>query len=116
MYDGIYIAAQARRAITLERSNGSEKGEKLVLEYLDMTTKITAVKGYSSDAGKSITYQFNDAGNVVCMYDELGYAQSAKFESGIPNTASQTWFPTWTFQRTGRRRRAERTQWRGILR
>ena len=85
-----FFAAQARRAITLERSNGSEKGEKLVLEYLDMTTKITAVQGYSSDAGKSITYQFNDAGNVVCMYDELGYAQSAKFESGIPNTASQT--------------------------
>ena len=80
------FAPQARRVISMEQSNGETKGTKKLLEYLGMTTKITAVDGLQSDAGKTITYQFNDSGNVVCMFDELGYAQSATFSESVANT------------------------------
>ena len=50
-----------------------------------LTTKVTAVESAKTDSGKTITYQFNDAGNVVSMYDELGFAQFNAFSETIPN-------------------------------
>ena len=44
----------------------------------------------SSDAGKKLTYQFNDGGNVVCVRDELGYARFTKYDSAIENTPSDS--------------------------
>lgn len=78
-------AQQVRRAISMEQTNGTTKGAKKLLEYLHMTTKVTAVESTTSNTGKTITYQFNTAGNVVCAYDELGYAVSNTFSDTVVN-------------------------------
>lgn len=80
----------SRRVSSMEMVSGTKYGEKLCFEYLQNTTKVTSVKDAASDAGKTITYQFNDAGNVTCMFDELGYAQATTYSSTIPNTAEQS--------------------------
>ena len=64
-------------------------GAKQIFEYGAMTTEVTAVEDSSSDAGKKLYYQFNDAGNVTCVRDDLGFAQFTKYESGIENKPSQ---------------------------
>ena len=64
-------------------------GAKQIFEYGAMTTEVTAVEDSSSDAGKKLYYQFNDAGNVTCVRDDLGFAQFTKFDSGIENKPSQ---------------------------
>lgn len=43
------------------------------------------MSGTGSDAGKVLTYQFNDGVNVVCVQEELGYAQSNTFSSTVAN-------------------------------
>lgn len=79
-------AHQMRRVVSMENKNGSVSGAMKLIEYLPMTTKITAVDDVSENS-KTITYQFNKAGNVVCAFDELGYAVSNVFEDpdALPN-------------------------------
>ena len=92
-YDAACIdnyAAQARRVRSLEVSNGTVKGAKQIFEYLSMMTRVKAVEGSSDSVGKTITYQFNDAGNMVCMFDELGYAKFSKFDSTLPNAETES--------------------------
>ena len=84
------FAPQARRVLSMEKSGaGNAAGAKKRMEYLGMTTRVTAVTDAESEAGKAITYQFNASGNVVSMFDELGYAQSTKFSATLPNTPEQ---------------------------
>ncbi len=78
-------AQQVRRVISIEQRNGSTRGAKELLQYLHMTTKVTAVSSTDDNTGKTITYQFNSAGNVTCCYDELGYAQSNTYSSTVAN-------------------------------
>src|SRR5699024_4624873 len=66
------------------------RGAKKRIEYLGTTTRVTAVADTASEEGKAITYQFNAAGNVVCVSDELGYAQSTKFSATLANTPEQS--------------------------
>ena len=87
-YDSAAIdsyAAQIRRVISLEQAAGSVKGAKQVFGYYQGCTKVTAVTNASSDAGKTLTYAFNTAGNLLCVYDELGYAQSNTFSASVAN-------------------------------
>ncbi|MBE5808551.1 MAG: DNRLRE domain-containing protein, partial [Clostridiales bacterium] len=78
----------ARRVTRIELTNGDAKGAKKLFEYLPSATKVTEVRSNTEDTGKALTYQFNESGNVICVSDELGNAQCAKFESGIPNAVS----------------------------
>ena len=85
------FAPQARRVLTMEKTGLNDaRGAKKRIEYLGMTTRVTAVTGTASEEGKAITYQFNAAGNVVCVSDELGYAQSTKFSATLANTPEQS--------------------------
>lgn len=87
-YDSAAIdsyAAQIRRVISLEQTAGSVKGAKQLFDYYQGSTKVTAVANASSDAGKVLTYAFNTAGNLLCVYDELGYAQSNTFSASVAN-------------------------------
>ena len=85
------FAPQARRVLTMEKTGLNDaRGAKKRIEYLGMTTRVTAVTGTSSEEGKAITYQFNAAGNVVCVSDELGYARSTKFSATLANTPEQS--------------------------
>ena len=87
-YDSAAIdsyAAQIRRVISLEQTAGSVKGAKQLFDYYQGSTKVTAVANASSDAGKVLTYAFNTAGNLLCVYDELGYAQSNTFSASAAN-------------------------------
>ena len=87
-------AIQCLKVDSMELSNGQTLGSKILINYMDMTTKITSVDSADENGvdtpGKTITYQFNDADNVVCMFDELGYAQATQFSSSIPNTATKS--------------------------
>ena len=82
---------QMRRVLTMEKvatdSAGAETmaGEKLSFNYKNMCTEVTIVKNTSSNTGKKICYQFNDAGNVVSVRDELGYGKFTKFSSTVEN-------------------------------
>ncbi len=87
-YDSAAIdsyAAQIRRVTSLEKTAGSLKGAKQLFAYRPGATKVTAVTGTSGDAGKALTYVFNRAGNVTCVYDELGYARSSAFSKSVAN-------------------------------
>ena len=86
---------QMRRVLSLEQLHAAssdytaaitQRGAKLKIDYQHMCTEVTAVEDASSDAGKKLTYQFNDGGNVVCVRDELGYARFTKCDSAIENT------------------------------
>ena len=86
---------QMRRVLSLEQVHAAnsdytatitQRGAKLKIDYQHMCTEVTAVEDASSDAGKKLTYQFNDGGNVVCVRDELGYARFTKCDSAIENT------------------------------
>lgn len=83
---------QMRRITSLEtvKVNASNaviaRGAKQIFTYKDMCTEVRAVDTASSDAGKTLTYQFNDQGNVMCVKDELGYAQFTKYSSSFQNT------------------------------
>ena len=79
---------QMRRVLSLEQVHAAnsdytatitQRGAKLKIDYQHMCTEVTAVEDASSDAGKKLTYQFNDGGNVVCVRDELGYARFTKY-------------------------------------
>lgn len=86
-YDAAAIdlfAEQSRRVISMEQKNGSTLGTKLLFGYKDMQTEVTVVETGANDAGKKLTYQFNDSGNVVCVKDELGYAQFTKYGGSAP--------------------------------
>ena len=88
-YDAAAIdnyTAQVRRVLSMEASNGIQRGAKRRYDYQHLTTRVTAVETAASDAGKTVTYQFNNAGNVTCAYDELGYARSTRYED--PATAA----------------------------
>lgn len=62
-------------------------GHDHTYSYADMTTTVT---DYSGDAVKSLLYQFNDFGNVVCVRDELGYASYSKYSTALlPNHPEQ---------------------------
>lgn len=62
-------------------------GHDHTYSYADMTTTVT---DYSGDAVKSLMYQFNDFGNVVCVRDELGYASYSKYSTALlPNHPEQ---------------------------
>lgn len=62
-------------------------GHDHTYSYADMTTTVT---DYSGDAIKSLMYQFNDFGNVVCVRDELGYASYSKYSTALlPNHPEQ---------------------------
>lgn len=62
-------------------------GHDHAYSYDDMTTTVT---DYSGDAVKSLMYQFNDFGNVVCVRDELGYASYSKYSTALlPNHPEQ---------------------------
>ena len=87
-YDAAAIdqySVQACRVLSLEQSAGALAGAKKNFDYRHMTTRVTAVRDAESEHGKTITYQFNDGGNVVGMYDELGFAQYSAFSASIPN-------------------------------
>lgn len=87
-YDSAAIdnyAAQVRRVIAMETRSDSIRGAKQRFDYEHMTTKVTSVTNAASEEGKTITYQFNNAGNVVCCFDELGYAQSNTFSTSVAN-------------------------------
>ena len=85
------FAPQARRVISMEKTGANNaKGAKKRIEYLGMTTRVTAVTDATGEAGKAITYQFNATGNVVSMFDELGYAQSTKFSATLANAPEQS--------------------------
>ena len=92
---GTSATDDARRVKSLETVATSSAGAvtmygaKQIFEYGAMTTEVTAVENSSSDAGKKLYYQFNDAGNVTCVRDDLGFAQFTKFDSGIENKPSQ---------------------------
>ena len=90
---------QMRRVLSLEQVHAAnsdytatitQRGAKLKIDYQHMCTEVTAVEDASSDAGKKLTYQFNDGGNVVCVRDELGYARFTKYDSAIENTPSDS--------------------------
>ena len=90
---------QMRRVLSLEQVHAAnsdytatitQRGAKLKIDYQHMCTEVTAVENASSDAGKKLTYQFNDGGNVVCVRDELGYARFTKYDSAIENTPSDS--------------------------
>ncbi|MBE5766987.1 MAG: RHS repeat protein, partial [Clostridiales bacterium] len=100
-YDSSVIAGgateQMRRVISLEQLHASgssytatvtQRGAKMLFNYLHMCTEVTAVANTTSNAGKKLTYQFNDSGNVVCVRDELGFASFTKYESAIENNPS----------------------------
>lgn len=78
-------AKQIRRVISLEQVSGSKKGAKQLFDYQHQTTKVTAVESTTNDTGKVLTYQFNNAGNVTCCFDELGYAQSNLYSDSVAN-------------------------------
>lgn len=78
-------AQQVRRVISLEQASGSLAGAKQVFEYLHMTTRVTAVDNANNDTGKTLTYLFNQNGNVVCTYDELGFATSGTYSASVAN-------------------------------
>ena len=86
---------QARRVLSLEtvatNSSGSvtKYGAKQLFNYKHMCTEVTAVDTTNSNAGKTLHYQFNDSGNVVCVRDDLGFARFTKFDSGIENKPSE---------------------------
>lgn len=62
-------------------------GHDHTYSYSDMMTTVT---DYSGDAVKSLMYQFNDFGNVVCVRDELGYASYSKYSTALlPNHPEQ---------------------------
>ena len=87
-YDSAAIdnySVQACRVLAMEQSAGALAGAKKRFEYLHMATRVTAVRDAAQEDGKAITYQFNDGGNVVSMYDELGYAQFNAFSASVPN-------------------------------
>ena len=87
-YDSAAIdnyAAQVRRVVAMETRSDSIRGAKQRFDYEHMTTKVTSVTNAASEEGKTITYQFNNAGNVVCCFDELGYAQSNTFSASVAN-------------------------------
>ena len=87
-YDSAAIdnyAAQVRRVVAMETLSDSIRGAKQRFDYEHMTTKVTSVTNAASEEGKTITYQFNNAGNVVCCFDELGYAQSNTFSASVAN-------------------------------
>lgn len=88
-----------RRVLSLEQVHAAnsdytatitQRGAKLKIDYQHMCTEVTAAEDASSDAGKKLTYQFNDGGNVVCVRDELGYARFTKYDSAIENTPSDS--------------------------
>lgn len=85
---------QARRVLSLETvatSTGgtvTKSGARQLFAYKNMCTEVTAVDTTASDAGKTLHYQFNDAGNVICVRDDLGFARVTKFDSGIANKPS----------------------------
>lgn len=81
-------AAQQRKVTSMELKNGTALGAKRLFEYGGCVTKVTSVTGTTSNVGKALTYQFNDAGNVVCVMDELGFARFTEFstETGKENT------------------------------
>ena len=90
-YDSAAIdnyAAQVRRIIAMETRSDSIRGAKQRFDYEHMMTKVTAVTNPTSEAGKTITYQFNDAGNVVCCFDELGFVQSGTFATDLDADAT----------------------------
>lgn len=90
-YDSAAIdnyAAQVRRVITMETRNGDTRGAKQRFDYEHMMTKVTAVTDSTSEAGKTITYQFNEAGNVVCCFDELGFVQTNAFAADKDSSAT----------------------------
>ena len=72
---------QMLRVKSLEYIGKDVHGAKQLFNYKTMRTEITAVDGTTSDAGKVLTYQFSDAGAVVAVHDELGYAQFNEFGS-----------------------------------
>ena len=85
-YIGNYTE-QTRHVVSLERVNGNVKGTKKLLTYGHMHTVIKYVSGTASDEdGKSITYHFNNAGNVVSAHDEEWHGIAVKYNSGIDNT------------------------------
>ena len=92
---GTTVSDEMRHVLSLETAatdtggNTTLSGAKQVFEYGAMTTKVTAVDTASTDDGKTLYYQFNDAGNVVCVRDELGFASFTKYESGIENKPSE---------------------------
>ena len=81
-------AAQQRKVTSMELKNGTVSGAKRTFDYGGCITKVTVAEDTSSNDGKTLTYQFNDAGNVVCVTDEMGFAQFTKFSSGFENTPS----------------------------
>lgn len=82
------FTAQARRVTSMELSNGSMDGSRLLFAYQDQQTDVTVVKAGDTD-GKVLSYQFNDSGNVICVKDELGYAQFTKYAGSPTNSPSQ---------------------------
>ena len=89
------VTAQMRRVLSMEClatdafGTPIKRGVKQLFNYKHMCTEVTAVEAETTDAGKKLYYQFNDAGNVVCVRDDLGYASFTKFESNIENKPSE---------------------------
>lgn len=90
-FNSAYITGsveQGRRVLNMATQNASVYGAKLAFDYQHMTTKITAVDAAVEGEDKTLTYQFNDAGNVICSYDEAGYAQCSTFSASVANQKS----------------------------
>ena len=83
-------AQQVRRVLSLNRSKGSSVGGGMEIEYQHMTTKVTAITSSNASENKTLTYLFNSAGNPVCVYDELGYAQSNTYSDTVSNQLSSS--------------------------
>ena len=78
------------RVKSLSLDNGAAKGARQTFEYGYMATKITSVRESALYPDQSLTYQFNDGGNVVAVHDELGFGQFNKFDSTIANHPTQS--------------------------
>ena len=65
-------------------------GAMLCFEYLTGMTRVKSLKEGNTAAseGKTLTYQFNENGNLTCVFDELGYGKRADFDSYNAETES----------------------------
>ena len=82
-YDASAIYGIESCKVTSLMQTGIENcGAMLCFDYLTGMTKVKSLKSGNASAaeGKTISYQFNVNGNLVCAFDELGYARRADFD------------------------------------
>ena len=102
-YDGVSVGLaytggdieNARRASATQRWNDAFKDIRKTFEYRQRSTQVTYIKDRTGNPGNgdlTVTYQFNDNGNVVSVRDSAGYAAYKGYDrdhANYPALASQ---------------------------